>query len=127
MIEVAAAIIRNDEGQILICQRGPGGNCGFLWEFPGGKREPGETLQECVKRECKEELDINIEVGDVFAETTYRYPDKEIAFTFFEAKLLIGVPKATVHKDFEWVKSGELERFEFCPADVEVVKRQCNT
>lgn len=122
MTQVAAAIIRK-EGKILICQRGAGGSCAFLWEFPGGKLEPDETLEACVTRECKEELEIDILVRHIYEQTTYQYPEREIAFTFFEAKIAAGQLKMNVHNDMRWVLPSELENFEFCPADVEMIKK----
>lgn len=122
MIHVTAAIIRNEEGRILICQRGPGGNCEYLWEFPGGKLEPGETPEECIIRECREELEIDIAVKGIFAETTYQYPDREIAFTFFDAAVIGGRPKMDVHNDMRWVTTSEMENYEFCPADIAIVE-----
>ncbi len=74
MTRVSAAIIKNSDNEILICQRGPGGSCEFLWEFPGGKI-PGESPEECLVRECREELEIDIEVLDLFEQTTL-YPEK---------------------------------------------------
>lgn len=121
MIHVAAAIIHQNN-RILICRRGAGGNCAFLWEFPGGKLEEDETLEECIIRECKEELDINIEVKDIYAETTYEYPDKVIAFTFFNAEITNGEIKMDVHEEIKWVMQSELINYEFCPADVGIVK-----
>lgn len=125
MITVTAGIIRQ-HGTILICQRGAGGNCAFLWEFPGGKLEPGETMEECLIRECKEELDVQIIVQGIFSETTYRYPDREIAFTFFNAAIVSGDITLTVHQQICWVSPDELKGYEFCPADVEVVKLLCS-
>lgn len=122
MTMVAAAIIRKN-GKVLICQRGEGGNCAFLWEFPGGKLEVGESLENCLIRECKEELEIDVVVKDVFATTTYRYPDREIDFTFFEAEAFDDEIKLNVHKDYKWVMPNELRNYNFCPADVEIIKR----
>ena len=85
MIRVSAAIIKNQDDEILICQRGPGGSCQFLWEFPGGKIEEEESPEECLVRECKEELDIDISVQKLFAHTTYSYPERDIEFLFFYA------------------------------------------
>ena len=121
MAQVAAAIIRKDN-KILICQRGAGGSTAFLWEFPGGKLEPDETLEECLVRECKEELEIDIKVGKIFAETEYEYPDRKIAFTFFETELTSGKIKTNVHEDVKWVAAAELKDYEFCPADVAIIK-----
>lgn len=121
MIQVAAAIIKDDD-KILICQRSKGEFCELLWEFPGGKLEAGETFEECVVRECKEELQIHIVINGIFAETTYRYPDREIAFTFFNARIIGGRPKINVHKDMKWVRPEELAKFEFCPADKGIIE-----
>jgi len=120
MTMVTAAIIRK-RGEILICQRDASGDCAFLWEFPGGKLEEGETLENCLIRECKEELEIDIVVKDVFAKTTYQYPDREIVFTFFDAELISDKIKLNVHEDYKWVLPRELNNYNFCPADVEIV------
>jgi len=122
MTQVAAAIIQKDD-KFLICQRGTGGNCAFLWEFPGGKLEPHESLKECLIRECKEELEIDISVKGIFAETTYKYPEREIAFTFFDTAIIGGKLKMNVHNDIQWVLPRELKNYEFCPADVEIVEK----
>jgi mutator protein MutT len=122
MMEVAAAIIRQNN-QILICQRGAEGNCAFLWEFPGGKLESDETMEQCAIRECREELQIDIAIRDIYAKLIYKYPDKEIAFTFFNAQLIGGAITTAVHADFKWVLPDELKNYEFCPADVAIVAR----
>ena len=83
MTEVAAAILRRD-GKILICQRKEGGNCSLLWEFPGGKREAGETMEQCAIRECKEELGIAVRLLDVYAEKTYTYGTEPFSFVFYK-------------------------------------------
>ena len=118
---VTAAVIQ-ENGKILICQRGAGGNCAFLWEFPGGKLEPRESKEECLIRECEEELGIRITVGSVFAETTYQYPDRKIAFTFFNAQIVAGEIVPKVHHQVRWVTSAELSKYEFCPADIEIIE-----
>lgn len=118
---VTAAVIQ-ENGKILICQRGAGGNCAFLWEFPGGKLEPCESKEECLIRECEEELGIRITVGSVFAETTYQYPDRKIAFTFFNAQIVAGEIVPKVHHQVRWVTSAELSKYEFCPADIEIIE-----
>ncbi len=123
MTRVSAAIIKNKDKEILICQRGPGGSCQFLWEFPGGKIEEGETPEECLVRECKEELDIGISVQKLFAHTTHSYPERDIEFLFFNASLKNGIPTPSVHDSIKWVSPCELKLYEFCPADVPVVKK----
>lgn len=122
-ITVAAAIIKNDRGEILICQRAKGGSMGGLWEFPGGKLEEGETLEECIVRECREELDIVIEPISIFANTEYQYPDRFIKFTFFNARIQMGKIQRLVHDDIKWVKVEQLRNYEFCPADVDIIKQ----
>ena len=123
MTRVSAAIITNSDNEILICRRGPGGSCEFLWEFPGGKIEQGESPEECLVRECLEELEIEIEVLDLFEETKYSYPEREIEFMFFSASLKKGVPTLNVHNSIKWVSPDMLKEYEFCPADVFVVER----
>lgn len=123
MIEVAAGIIINARDELLICQRGPGGNCAYLWEFPGGKREPEESWEACLIRECREELDVEIEITGVFERTSYAYPDREILFTFFFAKLIAGQPQMQVHQAMRWVRAEQLQSYEFCPADCEIIRR----
>lgn len=121
MIHVTAGIIRNNN-QILICQRNSEGDLPLFWEFPGGKLEEGETLEECLVRECKEELDIGIRIICKYAETEYQYPNRRIAFTFFDAEIVDGEMRPKVHSDVRWVQSKELKEYEFCPADVEIVE-----
>ena len=122
MAEVAAGVIWQN-GKILICRRGAGGSCAFLWEFPGGKREPGETPRECLVRECREELEVEVLAGDVLAETVYRYPDITVSLTFFEAKITGGEPNPRVHTEIRWVPPEQLTRYAFCPADADIVGR----
>ncbi|MCE5201588.1 MAG: 8-oxo-dGTP diphosphatase MutT [Synergistaceae bacterium] len=123
MVRVSAAIIKNSDNEILICQRGPGGSCQFLWEFPGGKIELGESPEECLIRECREELEIDIEVQDLFAQTTFSYPEMDIEFMFFSASLKNGVATPSVHNSIKWVLPDKLKEYEFCPADVSVVEK----
>jgi len=120
--QVTAAILRQD-GKILICQRDDSGSCPLLWEFPGGKQEEGESLEECLVRECQEELGVAIQVGEVFAETQYTYEDKEMCFTFFESRIIEGELERRVHQDIRWVRAEELEQYELCPADVAMAER----
>ena len=123
MTRVSAAIIKNSDNEILICQRGPGGSCEFLWEFPGGKIELGESPEECLVRECREELEIDIEVMDLFEQTKYSYPERDIEFMFFCASLKKGVPVPSVHENIKWVSPDKLQEHEFCPADVIIIEK----
>lgn len=128
MKHVAAAIIFNNKHELLICQRQPSDSyksCASLWEFPGGKQELGESLEECCVRECKEELNADIKILSLYDETSYIYPEDEIHFTFYLAKLLSDENelKMNVHQNICWVKISELNEYEFCPADIELIKR----
>lgn len=122
MIEVAAAIIQK-EGKILICRRGEGGSCAYLWEFPGGKRETGETLEACAIRECREELDLEIRITGRVGEAVHKYPDREVSLTFFLAECTGGSLHNFVHEQVNWVRPGELTNYDFCPADEEMIRR----
>lgn len=119
MIEVTAAIIRKDN-KILICQRAGDDECPMLWEFPGGKLEDGETLEQCIIREIKEELSLEIKVIDVYKETIYRYDGKEIHFTFFNGEIVGGQMTLNVHNDAKWVTCEQMKEYKFMPADVEI-------
>ncbi len=123
MILVSAGILRNAAGEILICQRGAGGNCAFLWEFPGGKQESDESAAACLVRECREELGVEIEVLELLEQSSYDYPDNKIAFSFFAAQIISGTPQKSVHQQILWVSPCDLGNYEFCPADREIVAR----
>ena len=120
--EVVAALIF-DGDKILICQRPAHKARGLLWEFVGGKVEPGETKPQALVRECREELDVAVNVGDVFMEISHVYPDIEVRLTLFKAKISQGTPKRLEHNDIKWVSAGELSLYEFCPADKEIIAR----
>lgn len=120
--EVVAALIF-DGDKILICQRPAHKARGLLWEFVGGKVEPGETKPQALVRECREELDVTVSVGDVFMEISHVYPDIEVRLTLFKAKISQGTPKRLEHNDIKWVSAGELSLYEFCPADKEIIAR----
>lgn len=122
MKEVTAAVIREGE-KILICQRGQDDECAMLWEFPGGKREKGESLEECIIREIQEELELEIKVLGIFTTSTYHYDGKEIYFTVFNAELTGGTMRLNVHHAVKWVTKEELSMFEFMPADVDFVEK----
>jgi 8-oxo-dGTP diphosphatase len=122
MKEVTAAIIR-DGDKILICQRGADDECAILWEFPGGKRENGETLEECIIREIREELELDIKVLGVFTKSIYHFNGNEIHFTVYSAEVIGGILKLNVHNAAEWVTVGEIGGYEFMPADIEFVEK----
>ena len=115
--DVAAAVIRR-RGRILICQRPANKGNPLLWEFPGGKREPGESLESCLVRECREELGVEIAVGHLLAETTHAYPDITVHLSFFEAQIVSGEVTRREHAALQWVTPQEMGRYPFCPADI---------
>ena len=120
-IEVTAAIIRN-KGQILICQRPAHKNCGLLWEFPGGKIEAGETGEQCVIRECQEELGITLSVEQKLTDITYEYADRIVHLHFYLCNIAKGILEQKEHNALEWITLGQVEQYEFCPADKEMIK-----
>lgn len=122
MVEVAAALIW-DGDRFLICQRPESKARALLWEFVGGKTEPGETPAQALQRECREELDIGIDVGSVFMDLVHVYPDITIHLTLFNASIREGTPRLLEHRDLRWITPGEIDGFVFCPADEEILAR----
>lgn len=120
--EVAAALIR-DENRFMICQRPAHKTRGLLWEFVGGKLEPGETGEDALKRECMEELGVIVEVGDVFMDVIHEYPDMKVHLTLFNAGITEGTPQKLEHNDIRWITPEEIPEYEFCPADVDILKK----
>ena len=116
MIEVTAAIIRNGD-RFLICQRPEGKSCAMLWEFPGGKIEPGETGEACIARECMEELDLSLRAVRELTDVTMAYPDKTVHLHFFICEILSGQPVLKEHHACEWILPSDTDWFPFCPAD----------
>ena len=121
MTEVVAALIW-EEGRFLICQRPPHKARGLLWEFVGGKVEPGETKPEALIRECREELAVTVAVGDVFMELTHTYPDLTVHLTLFHAKIESGTPQLLEHNDIRWIRAEQIRQYDFCPADEEILQ-----
>ena len=122
MTEVVAALIWQD-GKFLACQRPEYKARGLLWEFVGGKVEPGETKQQALIRECREELDVGLAVGDVFMDVVHEYPDLTVHLTVFCASLTEGTPKMLEHNDIRWLTTAEIPHYAFCPADVEILRK----
>lgn len=122
MTEVVAALIRSGN-TFLICQRPANKARGLLWEFVGGKVEPGETKEQALIRECREELDITLTVGDVFMEVTHEYPDLTVHLTLFNATIAQGTPQKLEHKDIRWITADEIPQYAFCPADEVILEK----
>ncbi len=116
MIEVVAGIIYKDN-KFLIAQRNFKKSQGGYWEFPGGKVEQGETYEEALKREIKEEFDADIEVKEYVGENIHNYPEKDIKLIFYKAKLISKSIKLLEHEDFRWITKLDKNDFEFSGAD----------
>ncbi len=120
--EVVAALIWQDN-RFLICQRPAHKARGMLWEFVGGKVDPGETKEEALIRECREELAIGLLPGSVFMDVLHKYPDLTVHLTLFHASIVTGVPQRIEHNDIRWITASEIPQYEFCPADVEILAK----
>ncbi len=121
-VEVVAALIC-DGSRFLICQRPAKKARGLLWEFVGGKVEKGETKEEALIRECKEELDIFVEPEEIFAEVTHEYSDIKVHLTLFRCRSIRGRIRLLEHNDAKWIKAEEIPFYDFCPADVEILNK----
>ena len=122
MTEVVAALIWEDN-RFLACQRPAHKARGLLWEFVGGKVEPGETKEQALIRECQEELAVTVAVQDVFMEVDHVYPDLTVHLTLFNASIAEGIPQKIEHNDLRWITVEEIDQYEFCPADEEILRR----
>lgn len=120
--EVVAALIW-DNNKFMICQRPAHEARGLLWEFVGGKVEPGETKEQALIRECQEELDVTLDVGEVFMGVIHKYPDLTVHLTLFNASIRKGTPQKLEHNDIRWITADEIDQYEFCPADTEILKK----
>jgi len=121
-VEVSAALIFRDI-KLLITQRHAKSHLGGLWEFPGGKLEPGETFEQCLVREIHEELGIQISVGALFEEITHDYPEKSVRLKFFICELLSDEPQALGCAAFKWIDRQELGGYEFPAADARLLEK----
>ena len=122
MTEVVAALIW-DKNQFMICQRPANKARGMLWEFVGGKVEPGETKEQALIRECREELAITLSVGEPFMDVVHEYPDLTVHLTLFNAAIASGTPQKLEHNDIRWITVDEIPRYAFCPADETILCR----
>lgn len=120
MTEVVAALIW-DGDRFLACQRPAHKTRGLLWEFVGGKVEAGETHEDALIRECREELDVIVSVGDIFMEVIHNYPDITVHLTLFNAVITAGEPKMLEHNELRWITVDEIDNYTFCPADADIL------
>ena len=124
MTEVVAALIW-DGDKFMICQRPATKARALLWEFVGGKVESGETKEQALIRECREELNVLLSVGDVFMDVIHDYPDITVHLTLFNATIAEGEPQKLEHNDIQWITPSEIPSYEFCPADKEILAKIC--
>lgn len=125
-VEVAAGLVFR-RGALLITRRPRGSHLGGLWEFPGGKRKPGETFEHCLVRELGEELGIEVEVERVLERVTHNYPGKKVRLVFFQCRWRRNEPRALGCPAFKWISCNELKDYEFPAADAQLVRRLENT
>lgn len=121
-IIVAAAVVL-DRGRVLLTQRAEGTHLEGLWEFPGGKLEPGESPEEALVRECREECGIEIAVTNILEVTFHRYPDKDVLLLFYRCSIVSGEVRHLQVNAHAWVAPDELDRYDFPPADAGVLAR----
>ncbi len=122
MTQVVAALIRQNN-RFLICRRPAHKTRGLLWEFVGGKVETGETKQQALMRECMEELAVKVRVDDVYMQLVHEYPDMTVELTLFNAAIVEGEPQLLEHSEIRYISVDEIDRFDFCPADVEILAK----
>ena len=122
MVEVVAALIW-DKDKFMICQRPANKARALLWEFVGGKVEPGETKEQALIREWMEERAVTLSVGDVFMDVVHEYPDIIVHLTLFNATIAEGIPQKLEHNDIKWIKVSEIDNYDFCPADEEILEK----
>ncbi len=120
--EVVAALIWQGD-KFMICQRPVHKARGLLWEFVGGKVEPGETKEQALIRECREEIAVTLSVCEVFMDVIHEYPDLTVHLTLFNAAIAEGEPQKLEHNDIKWITPNEIPNFEFCPADEEILAK----
>ena len=120
-ISVVAAVIERDD-RFLVTRRQAGVHLAGLWEFPGGKIDPDETHAAALRREIREELDCDVDVGDVILETTHAYPGRSITLYFYRCEVL-GTPRPMLGQEMRWVPRAGLAALGFPPADEELIRR----
>lgn len=120
MTEVVAALIWAED-KFLICQRPAHKARGLLWEFVGGKVEPGETMEQALIRECREELAITVRVDGLYTQVVHEYPDIKIRLSLFHCAIADGVPQMLEHHDLKWITPREIPEYDFCPADTDIL------
>lgn len=122
MADVVAALIRCSN-KFFIAQRPEGKKRGLLWEFVGGKVEPGESHEAALARECMEELGVTVEVGGLFMHVVHEYPDVTVPLYLYHCTITEGEPKLLEHNAHAWITADEIDRYDFCPADADILEK----
>lgn len=122
MTDVVAALIWNGD-RFMICQRPAHKARGLLWEFVGGKVEAGESHEDALIRECREELAVTLSVGEMFMQVIHAYPDMTVRLTLYHAAIVDGTPQKREHNDIRWITPCEIPQYAFCPADIEILEK----
>lgn len=122
MVDVVAALIVSGK-KFMICQRPANKKRALLWEFVGGKVEKGETKEQALIRECREELGVTVRPGALFCEVDHEYPDISVRLSVFRAEIAEGEPQMLEHNDIRWILPCEIPLYEFCPADKDILKK----
>lgn len=127
-IKTVAGVIKNEKGEILCTLRDQGkyDYVSFKWEFPGGKIEEGETLQQTLTRELQEELEIDVKIGDFFYQVEHDYPDFHLSMAVFECKLISKNMKMNVHKGLKWLSPNDIMKLDWAEADIPIAKKILN-
>ena len=120
--EVVAALIW-DGDRFMICQRPVHKKRGLLWEFVGGKVEPGESLEQALVRECREELGVTVRPGQVYMQVLHQYPDLLVRLTVLNAVIESGIVQRLEHNDIRWITPQEIPQYPFCPADEDILAK----
>jgi len=123
VVEVVAALIQDDQGRYLITRRRGGSHLAGMWEFPGGKREPGESLEAAMRRELTEELSASFSVGERVETVTWEYPERTVVIHFYRCRRESGTLEPRESQAMEWVAPERLKELEFPPADRELISR----
>lgn len=122
-IHVVAALIQDQFGKFLICQRPAHKTRGLLWEFVGGKVEKGESSTDALVRECREELAVTVCPTEVFCDLVHEYEDVTVHLTLYLATIELGTPQMLEHNDIRWVTAKEMSNYDFCPADYTIIQQ----
>jgi len=119
--QIGVAVITNQSGKILIDRRKTGGEMGGLWEFPGGKIEPGESIAECIAREIKEELDLAISVGDRLTTITHNYETFKVTLHVHDCEYISGKPTPIECDEIRWVEPSQMDQYQFPQANAQII------